>query len=441
MGRGHKYDSSVSAMKQPIFALIDCNNFFVSCLRVFRPDLNNKPVVALSSNDGCVVARSNEAKALGVPMGAPAFKWRQFFKENGVIQMSGNFELYGDMSRRITSLLTTITPHIEIYSVDESFLDLTELAISDYAAWGREVHKRILQWTGIPVSVGIAPSKTLAKLAAHHAKKHSGLNGAFDMTDITSAKIQAILHQTPVQDVWGIGWRLAPRLRAEGILTAYTLGQLKPRHAQQLMGIHGRQLVTELNGVSCWPLQKRAKPAKSISVTRTFGHDTNQIEVLEAALTTFTTKAAHKLRLSHQLTKRIGIFITTNKHKPGYEMSSAEAILAEPTADTGTLISAALTLLGQKYRYGKTYHRAGVWLGDFIPYNMFQVDLLDSTNVIDFTHNQRRMRAVDKLNEQYGKRTIRYASEDLGQYWQPRNEIKTPRYTTRWDELPKVKLK
>lgn len=428
-------------MSKQVFALIDCNNFFVSCLRVFNPQYEHTPMVALSSNDGCVVARSNEAKALGIPMGAPAFKWRQFFKDNGVVQMSGNFELYGDMSRRITALLTTITPHIEIYSVDESFLDLSELDIDDYTAWGRGVVKRIKQYTGIPVSIGIAPNKTLAKLAAAKAKKDPDSGGIMDLVTCTSKRREVMLQETPVQDIWGIGWRLAPRLRAEGIFTAQQLANCRPQWAQQLMGITGRQIVAELNGVCCYQLNKQARKPKSIAVTRTFGNDTTEQHVLEAALTVFTTKAAHKLRLSKQLTHRISFFMTTNKHKPGYQVTSAETKFSAPTADTGVLIEAAINMLRQRFAYGQSYHRAGIWLHDFIPDNSFQHNLLNNTVNQQHTKQQKRMTAVDSINKRYGKHTLYYASEDLGSIWQPKHYIKTPRYTTRWDELPKLRLK
>ena len=192
-------------MKQPLFALIDCNNFFVSCERLFQPQLEGKPVVVLSSNDGCAVSRSNEAKALGIPMGAPAFKYRDFFRQHGVTQFSANFELYGDISRRITELLSTITPRIEIYSVDESFLDLSKLPITDYEAWGREVQRRVWQWIGIPVSIGLAPTKTLAKLASERAKKDPELNGVLNLIGMPERVKASYLEHTPIQDIWGIG--------------------------------------------------------------------------------------------------------------------------------------------------------------------------------------------------------------------------------------------
>lgn len=428
-------------MKQSVFALIDCNNFFVSCLRLFQPNLEGQAVVALSSNDGCVVARSNEAKALGVPMGAPAFKWRQFFKDHHVVQMSGNFELYGDISRRITSVLTTITPHVEIYSVDESFLDLSELKITDYTAWGKEVHRLIRQWTGIPVSIGIAPTKTLAKLASERAKKTPELDNILDLASLTPKEREPYLVQTPVQDVWGVGWRFAPRLRAEGIATAQDIATMRPQYAQELMGIHGRQLTLELNGIACYPLQKTHKPAKSIAVTRTFGQDTNQFYIIESALTTFATKAAYRLRVSNQLTKRLGFFMTTSRHKPGYVSQSAEVTFERPTNDSAQLIRAATELAYTKFNSGHQYHRAGVWLYDFVHEDNLQMDILNQTAHQTHISELSRMQAIDTLNKRYGKYTVYYASENLDNTWQPKHSIKTPRYTTNWEELPKIRLK
>ncbi|MCA9337381.1 Y-family DNA polymerase [Candidatus Saccharibacteria bacterium] len=425
---------------KPIYALVDSNNFFVSCVRVFRPDLEGKPVVALSSNDGCVVARSNEAKALGVPMGAPAFKWRQFFKDHAVVQVSGNFELYGDISRRITSILSTITPHIELYSVDESFLDLSELPITDYTAWGQEIRARILRWTGIPVSIGIAPSKTLAKLASDRAKKEPQLAGVLDLASLSTVHRKPYLERLPIQDVWGVGRRLAPRLRAEGIANAWQLASTREQLAQAWMGIHGRQMVRELNGYACLPLMQESKPAKSIANTRTFGQDTNQLHVLEAAIASFAAKTTWRLRSGRQLARRAGLFIATNRHKPGYRMVSREIQLPYPSADTGFITAKLVQTLADMFNPACQYHRAGVWLQDFVPDSGLQIDILGTIDLASHDTSTNRMRALDSINHRYGKRSLYYAAEDLGRGWQPIRQIQMPRWTTRWDELPTAKL-
>lgn len=424
--------------RPPIYALIDCNNFFVSCERVFQPGLADKPVVVLSSNDGCAVSRSNEAKELGIPMGAPAFKYRELFERHGVVKFSANFELYGNMSRRITQLLTTITPRIEVYSVDESFLDLSQLPIDDYTAWGHVVRKAILDWTGLPVSIGIAPSKTLAKLASDRGKKLPELGGVLNL--VHNPNKNRYLESVPVQDVWGIGWRLAPKMRAEGIGNALRLSQLHPRRAQQLMGIRGRQLVTELQGTSCFPLELEHQKPKSILRSRTFGEDTRQASVVEAALASFATVAAFRLRQSQQLARRAGIFVDTNKHKPGFRRWTREVIYNQPTADTGRLIADVIKLFSDIYNPHMSYHRAGVWLGNFTPAGQLQTDLFSKTDLIQHDRAMLRMNAIDALNERYGKRTVRYAAEDLAQTWKPKHRIRSPRYTTHLDELPIVQI-
>jgi DNA polymerase V len=434
-------DALLFRKSQPVFALIDCNNFFVSCVRTFRPDLEGKPVVALSSNDGCVVARSNEAKELGIPMGAPVFKWRQLFQKHNVVQFSGNFELYADISRRVTTLLKSITPHIEIYSVDESFLDLSELDIEDYTAWAKEVRRLVLQWTGMPVAIGIAGSKTLAKLAGDRAKKEPELEGVLDLYSPLPREREPYLQRTPLKDIWGVGWRLAPKLKAEGIHNALDLTRLRPQFAQSLMGIHGRQLIAELKGLSCLPLQKVGKPAKSIANTRTFGEDTNQLNVLEAAVASFAAKTSQRLRASGQLTTKAGIFIATNKHKPGYHMKVEEIRFTAPTADTGQITTAVTEKLQEMFNAHDSYHRAGVWLYDFIPESAFQIDLLGNARPDVHDQSTERMDAIDQLNKRYGKHTVYYAAEDLGNSWQPKRGKQMPRFTTRWEELAPVKVR
>jgi DNA polymerase V len=429
-------------VKQPVFALVDCNNFFVSCEKVFRPDLEGKPVVVLSSNDGCVVARSNEAKALGIPMAAPAFKYKRLFQDNGVVQFSANFELYGDVSRRITQLLTSITPRIEIYSVDESFLDLSQLQITDYKAWGKVVREKILQWVGMPVSIGVAPTKTFAKLASDRAKKAPELNGVLNIYNVPSEVLEKHLRALPLGDLWGIGRRLAPSLRAMGLSSAYDIAMLPPKLARQLLGsVHGEQIVRELRGESCYPLYREGAIQKSIARTRTFGEDTSDFGALEAAIATFVTRAAHRLRKDQMLARQAGLFISTNKHKPGYKTWARQIKLDTPSADTGILISKLTAVLKEIVQPHLKYHRAGVWLQDFIPAGALQTDLLGFVSTVEHSRSLQRMKAVDSLNLRYGKDTIRYAAEDMGHAWEPRYNLRSPRYATRWDELPTATIK
>lgn len=423
-----------------VFALIDCNNFFVSCERLFRPDLEDRPVVVLSSNDGCVVARSNEAKRLGIPMGAPAFQWRYLFKQQNVATFSANFETYGDISKRITALLTTVTPRIEVYSVDESFLDLSQLHIADYVAWGRAVRTTILKNIGVPVSIGIAPTKTLAKLASEIAKQHDEYRGAFSFVSLSDTDRSEALHSMPITELWGVGWRLAPKLRAEGITTARQMAATRPQHAQQLMGIHGRQMVAELNGTACYGLTREHEASKSIMRSRTFGEDTNQAHILESAIATLGAQTAFKLRREGLLAKRIGFFTNTNRHKPGYRTWTREVKLSQPTADSGLIIAQLVSELSDIFLPNQQYHRLGVFAYDLIPEQALQTDLLGQVQPKHHDRSTARMQAVDAINKKLGKNKIYYAAEDLGRSWQPKHQIRSPRYVSDWNELPEARI-
>lgn len=423
-----------------MFALIDCNNFFVSCERIFRPDLEGKPVVVLSSNDGCAVARSNEAKVLGIPMGAPAFKYRDIFERHAVVKFSGNFELYGNIARRITNVLSEITPRIEIYSIDESFLELSKLPITNFTSWGRTIRERMLREIGVPVSVGIAPTKTLAKLAAEVAKKDDALRGVLAFNELPEAEKARYLAQFPIKDIWGVGWRLAPRLRAEGVGTALQLKELRPQRAQQLMGIHGRQMVAELNETRCFPLAPISKPQKSIMRGRTFGEDTNSQDAIEAAIVTLVTQAAFRLRKENRLARRAALMIETSRHKPGYKRWHKEVRFAVPTAETGQIISALLEKLMEIYSERYMYHRANMFLYDFTQENEIQSDLFGLFDSKKHQRNKNRMKSLDNINNRFGRRTLRYAAEDLSKRWQPRKGLQSPRYVSNWNELPVARI-
>lgn len=427
-------------MNNSAFALIDCNNFFVACERLFRPGLEGRPVVVLSSNDGCAVSRSAEAKALGIPMGAPYFKFRELFARHGVVSFSANFELYGDISERITNLLTTITPRIEVYSVDESFLDLSALPITDYTGWGKSVRANVLKNIGIPVSIGITPTKTLSKLAADRAKKLPELGGVLSLIGETGGEINRYLRQVPVGDIWGVGWRLAPKLKAEGIHTAFDLKNLRPQRAGQLMGVHGRQMVAELGSTSCLPLQTRHKPQQQIMRGRQFGTDTSQFEVVEAAVASLIARAATHLRRERQLTRQAAVVIRTNRHKPGYRRIVQTVSFATPTADTGAIAAALIAALKGNWNSHLHYHKADVLLFDLVPVNAVQTDLLGAVRTADYDRAAARLQAADTLNRRYGNHTVRYAAEDLSDAWRPRHYLGSPRYTSSWSELPEAKL-
>lgn len=426
-------------MKTSIFGLVDCNNFFVSCERVFRPDLNGKPVVVLSSNDGCAVARSNEAKALGIPMGAPAFKYRQLFKRHNVVQFSANFELYADMSRRIIQILSSEIPHIEVYSIDESFLDLSHKKAEDIPGFLQALRKRIWRETGIPVSIGASTTKTLAKLASERGKKVPELQGTLSTINLAPMELEAHLQAVPIEDIWGVGRRFGPMLRGLGISNALELKAMPLRLARQKMGLRGEQMVRELRDFSCFSLEPEHQRRKSIARTRTFGEDTSEFYVLEAAIASFATQATFRLRQSKQLTRKAGLFLMTNRHKPGFRQWSCEVDFKVPTSDSGELLSSLVAALTELYQPAQHYHRAGVWLHDFIPTSGLQTDIFGRVDVNAHNKASSRMSTVDAINERFGKHTVHFAAEDLAKAWEPQRKLRSPRYVSQWDELPVVK--
>lgn len=426
--------------KPAMFALVDCNNFFVSCERIFRPDLNGHPIVVLSSNDGCAVARSNEAKKLGIPMGAPAFKYRDIFKQHQVVQFSANFELYGDISDRLVRLLTSVTPRIELYSVDESFLDLSELNITDYRAWGEAVRQRIWREIGVPVSIGIAPTKTLAKLASERAKKDQALDGVLSFAQLPDWLIDPQLAATPIKDIWGVGWRLAPKLQAIGVHNALGLKQLSRSRASQLMGVHGRQMQCELNGISCLPLQREHKVRQSVMHGRMFGEDTTNFTVIESAIASLTARSTQRLRKDGLLARRACVTLSGNRHKPGYQRHDYWFTFSTPTADTGLIAAQIIAELDKSLNRSEACHRANVLLLDLVPEGSLQTDLLGYVSPTQATRSQNRLAAVDTIANRYGKGRIGYAAEKLSSAWEPKRQLRSPRYTTSWDELPSAQL-
>lgn len=426
-------------MPQPLFALIDCNNFFASCEQVFRPGLAEKPIVVLSSNDGCVVARSAEARAVGIPMGAPAFKFKHVFKEHNVLQFSANFELYGDISRRITEILTGITPRLEVYSIDESFLDISQLDIPDYTEWALQLRRTIYQWVGVTVSIGIAPSKTLAKLASERAKHDPSLKGVLLLNNVTHRKQHLPL--TRVEEVWGIGRKFAPKLRSIGIGTAADVAALTPEQGRKFLGsVNGERLVRELNGQCCLELERTHTDQKMISVGRTFGHDTTEQHEVESALANFSARCAQKLRVTNRIASKITIHVSTDRHKPNYRWWGREHTLEQPSADTGELITIATEMFNKIYEKGTLYHRASVLLTNFQSNKQLQTDLLGFRDVTIFNQSKQRMAAIDAIRARYGAQATFYGTERLGKrQWQPRKSISSPKYTTQWEDLPLVR--
>ena len=415
-------------MKGRLFALVDCNNFYVSCERVFDPALEGRPVVALSNNDGCVIARSEEAKALGIPMGAPLFRVRPLIREHGVLVYSSNYALYGDMSGRVMAGLSEFAPDVEVYSIDEAFLDLAGAPGGDAARYGREIRAKIRRWTGIPVSIGIARTKTLAKLAAGIAKKSP--NGVFAFPRAGDLAL------TEVGDVWGIGRRHAAMLKAGGILTALDLRHAAPAWARKRMGLGGARTVLELGGTACLDLETQPPQKKTTTVSRSFAHPVEDLDALRDAVSVFSGRAAAKLRRARLLAGAVTVFIHTNRFsgKDRQYHNAATRVLASPTSHTGDITGAALSALEQIFRPGLRYKKAGVLLFDLIaeeraPLTLFGAGANDGPG-------RRLMGAFDEINRKFGQGLIRYGSARPG--WRMNQAHRSPRYTTRWEDLPRV---
>ncbi len=425
-----------------MYALADCNNFFASCQRVFRPDLEGKPIVVLSNNDGCIIARSNEAKALGIPMAAPEFQWKQFFKQNNVHVFSSNYALYGDMSARVMSILESFEPNIEIYSIDEAFLDITDVKTNNLRDFALDMQKTTQQWTGIPLSIGLGPTKTLAKIAVHVAKKHSKSGG---VCLIKSAKdADFYLRRIQVGDVWGVGKNWAKKLNHNGIVTASDLALSNHSWIRKRYSVVLQRTAMELAGKPC--IQLENIPArKQILVSRSFRPKVSDQDKLYGFIAAYISRAAEKLRDQKSLSKCLTIFIRTknqksynktNYHQENYYGSSKTIRLSQYTADTATLIRAGIWGLSKLYKPGYEYYQAGIWLDDLIPEKNQQYALF-SPAAYDETSRQ-RMQLLDAINQRFGPASLRIAREPK-QRWQMYQQHLSLAYTTRWDELLQVK--
>ena len=408
------------------FALVDANNFYCSCERVFNPRLIGKPVVVLSNNDGCVIARSEEAKLLGIEMGAPAFKNEDKFRRHGVQVLSSNYALYGDMSARVMTTLRQMAPTMEVYSIDEAFLALEPWQGESF---GRELRAKVRQWTGIPVCVGIASTKVLAKLANRIAKKSPEYQGVFDFTSTPDP--DAILSRVACGDIWGIGRRLAARLASAGIQTALDLKRAEMAWLRRELGVVGERIARELNGISCLALEEAPDPQKGIATARSFGEPMEALEGLEQALATYTARAAEKLRAGGQLAGRIQVHLETSPFRPDQPQyyPVAHTSLPEPTSHTPDLIAAATALLRKIYRPGYRYRKVGVFLTELCSEATAQLSLFGAK-----PHAQLDS-LVDKINRKHGTNTVRYGSMGFDRKWRMRQERKSRGFTTRWEEL------
>ena len=419
-----------------VFALVDCNNFYVSCERVFNPKLEGKPVIVLSNNDGCAVARSEEAKAL-IPMGAPAHLYQDVIKKHNIAVYSSNYTLYSDMSERVMGILSQFTPEIEIYSIDEAFLNLTGFINYNLTEYAKEIRATVKKWTGIPTSIGIGSTKTLAKIANKLAKKNRMCGGVFDIT--AHPRQDDFLRSVDVEDIWGVGRQYANLLKRNGIHTAFDLKNAPDHWIKKNMSIVGLRTVWELRGIPCIELEEVAEPNKQIIRSRSFGKPVESLEELKEAVSAHASRASEKLREQGLVASYISTFIETNRFKPEDPQygNSAGWNLPEPTAYSPELIRYAIANLERIYKQGYRYKRAGVVLMGLVPQDQIQLNLLHSAR--PYSRDKALMNSIDSINSHWGSDTIRLAASGIKQAWQMRRARLSRRFTTNWNELQNVK--
>ena len=424
-----------------LFALVDVNNFYVSCERVFAPKLEDVPMVVLSNNDGCAVARSAEVKALGVKMGTPWFQMKDLAKQHGILAYSSNYTLYGDMSSRVVEVLRKFTPNLEVYSIDESFLQI-EAVLKQYAdptSMGQIIKEKVRDTTGLPVCVGIGASKTLAKLANHLAKKHPQFIGVCDISSMPKEALYQWMAETAVGEVWGIGSKTAKKLKELKINSIFDLVQASPQAMRQQFGVVIERICYELRGVSCLQLEEVAPAKQQIISSRSFGKPVSSMEELAESVATHTARGAEKLRTQKSVTGALTIFVQTNPHKP-FEPQHHQSItvaLIDPSDNTLTLTSAALKGLKQIYKTGFKYKKAGVIFNLLADKPTIQQSLFDDVEVKGKSAGL--MKAMDSINSRFGNAAIKTAASGTKQDWQMRSGNRSPNYTTQWDELPVVR--
>ena len=424
-------------MARDIFALVDCNSFYASCEKVFNPHLADKPVGILSNNDGIIVALSPELKKLGISRGAAAFKIdKHFIRKHGIKLFSSNYALYGDMSNRVMKTLTNFSPDIEIYSIDEAFLSLKGFEHLNLTNYGRHIKKTVWQHTGLPVSVGIGPTKTLAKVANRFAKKHSFIEGVFDITDHPDK--DKILRWMEVEHIWGVGRQYAKMLRSNGIENAFQLTQAPDKWIQKKMTIVGLRMVKELRGISCIDLEMDIDPKKEIVSSRSFGSSVTSMQDLQEATAEYCLRAVEKLREENQVASQITVFITTNRFKNESQYANyATARLPIPSAYSPDFLHAVSRVLKKIYRSGYNYKKSGVMISNIIhqskaPFDFFQPCYLDDKRKVI-------MDCLDEINEKLGSQQLTYAASGIKKPWKMKRQTLTPSYTTNWNHIPIVK--
>ena len=419
-----------------MFALVDCNSFYASCERVFRPDLKNKPVVVLSNNDGCVVALSKEAKKLGIKMCDPWYQIESAYTKKGGYAFSSNYELYADISARIMTTLERLSPNIEIYSIDEAFLDLTGVNnCQNLQDFGMQCKETIKQWTGMPVRVGIAPTKTLSKIASYGAKYYPATQGVVDLSKPERQK--KLLNLVPVQEVWGVGRKIHKRLNQIGIMTALDLAMIDTKYVRNNFNIVLAKTVRELRGEPCIGLEDQPSAKKQIVVSRTFSKKVDDLRTLEEAVSDYAARAAAKLRRENRRCLYVSVFIRTNPFRTQdrqYRNSGTTRLIA-PTSDTRDIIQNAKKSLRAIYRSGFNYIKAGILLSDFYDDQIQQYDFFYPKERT--LHSDQLMNTIDKINKK-GLPPVYFLAQGIKRKWSMKREIQSPRYTTSWNDLPKV---
>ena len=419
-----------------MYALVDCNNFYVSCERVFQPQYNGKPVVVLSNNDGCIISRSYEAKEIGIPMGAPEFKVRDAIKQHNIKVFSSNYALYGDLSQRVMKILEKFCPSVEVYSIDEAFLNFNGMNISDYHQYGLDVQKKLMKWLSIPTGIGFAPTKALAKLANRIAKKFPERTNGVYVIDTEDKRIKA-LKWTKIEDVWGIGYRLTKKMQSQQILTAYdfTLPQ-NEAFIKKEMGVVGLRLKYELEGKSVLSLEE-PKTKKNIAITRSFEKDITSYSELKERVSTFASVCAEKLRKQNSCCYGVVLFLKKDKFKANGEQYNfyKMAMLPFPSNTSFSISNLALKMLSELYKEGDSYKKAGVIVTEIIPSNQRQFHLFDDEN----PKFQKIMEVIDKQHAKIGERKIRLGNQDLQRTWKMKQYHLSNKYTTNFKEILEIK--
>ncbi|HDN2511948.1 TPA: translesion error-prone DNA polymerase V subunit UmuC [Providencia rettgeri] len=419
-----------------MFALVDVNSFYASCEKVFRPDLAGKPVIVLSNNDGCVIARSSEAKKLGVKMGELYYERHSFYRQNNINIFSSNYVLYADMSNRVMSLLSVFAPRLEIYSIDEAFLDFTGMNNTfNLEEYGREIQSTILQNTHLPVGIGIGPTKTLAKIANHAAKTWKKTGGVVDLS--SKPRQHKLLSLIPIEEVWGIGRRISAKLKIMGVSTALDLANVPVATIRKTFGVTLERTLRELNGESCIELEEVRKIKQQILCSRSFGQKVLDIDTMRKAVCDYAERAAEKLREEKQRCKIIGLFIRTSRHASGEDYANSINIKLEyPSSDTRDIINAAMRGLNAIWRDGYRYYKAGIMLSDFTDSDVTQFDMFSTQR--PFRNSDELMKTLDAINKS-GQGKVWFASKGGDSGYKMKREMLSPAYTTNFDELRVVK--